>query len=186
MIPTASIEPLQIVSGVVAVIVIAIITYNVARAMKGKLEIELQKNGFNSGEEIVGQVTLTAKKSLNMNRMYVSLIGHEIIERRDSDGNKKTRRNEIYRNEVNILEAQMVPAGTHEAFDFTISTPGASVTPASETAQKVADVVNTAATALNALGISNSHRRLEWKVEARADLPGVDIAKSQKVRVNLI
>lgn len=89
MIPTASIEPLQIVSGVVAVIVIAIITYNVARAMKGKLEIELQKNGFNSGEEIVGQVTLTAKKSLNMNRMYVSLIGHGIIERRDSDGNKK-------------------------------------------------------------------------------------------------
>lgn len=186
MIPIASIQPLHIIIGIVAVIVIAIIAYYVVRAMKGKLEIQLQKNGFNSGEEIVGRVTLTAKKSLNMNRMYVSLIGHEIIERRDSDGNRKTRRNEIYRNEVNILEAQMVPAGTHQAFDFTISAPGASATPATETAQKVAGVVNTAATALNALGISNSHRRLEWKVEARADLPGVDIAKSQKVRVNLI
>ena len=89
MIPIASIEPLHIITGVVAFILIAIITFYVARAMKGKLEIELQKNGFNSGEEIVGRVTLTAKKSLNMNRMYVSLIGHEIIERRDSDGNKK-------------------------------------------------------------------------------------------------
>lgn len=186
MLPLAAIEPLHIVIGVVAVIAIAVIAYYVTRAMKGKLEIELPKNGFNSGEEITGRVTLTAKKALNLNRMYVALIGYEIVERRDSDGDKSTRRNEIYRNEVNILEAQPVPAGTHQAFDFTMSAPGGSATPASETAQKVAGVVQTAATALNALGISNTHRRLEWKVEARADLPGVDIAKSQKVRVNLI
>ena len=186
MIPTASIEPLHAVIGVVAVIVIAIIAFYVTRAMKGKLEIELQKKGFNSGEEIAGRVTLRARKTLNMNRMYVSLIGLEIIQERDSDGDSRTRSNEIYRNEVNILEAQTVPAGTHQAFDFAIIAPGSIATPASETAQKIASVVNTAATALNALGMSNSHRRLEWKVEARADLPGLDITKSQKIRVNLI
>ena len=182
----AALEPLHIVIAVVAIILIAVIAYYVTRAMKGKIEIQLAKSGFNSGEEIAGRVTLTAKKALQLNRMYVALIGYEIVERRDSDGDRSTRRNEVYRNEVNILEAQPVPAGTHQAFDFTMSAPGGSAEPVSETAQKVANVVNTAATALNALGMSNTHRRMEWKVEARADLPGVDIAKSQKVRVNLV
>ena len=40
--------------------------------------------------------------------------------------------------------------------------------------------------ALGALGMNTTTRRMEWKIEARADLPGVDIAKSEKVRVNLI
>ena len=181
-IPIAAIEPLHIIIAVAVIIVGAIIAYYVVRAMKGKIEIELPKNGYNSGEEITGRVTLTTKKALELNRLYVALIGYEVIERRDSDGDRRTKRNEVYRNEVNILDAQPVPAGLNQAFDFTMSAPGGE---ASAVASKVAGAVNTAATALHALGISNSHRRMEWKVEARADLPGVDIAKSKKVRVNL-
>jgi len=37
---------------------------------------------------------------------------------------------------------------------------------------------------LNSLGLLNT-RRLEWKLEARADLPGVDLAKATKVHINL-
>ena len=51
---------------------------------------------------------------------------------------------------------------------------------------KVLGAVNTAANVIGALGMGNRSRRLEWKLEARADLPGVDIASSRRVRVNLI
>ena len=186
MLPLASIEPLPIIIGVIAIVVIAIIAYYVTRAMKGKVELELPKNGYNGGEEIKGRVTLTAKKSLQLNRMYVALIGYEIVERRDSDGDRKTRRNEVYRNEVNILEAQSVPAGTNKAFDFTMNAPGSEATPSGDMAQKVAGAASAVAGALGALGMNTTTRRMEWKLEARADLPGVDIAKSQKVRVNLV
>lgn len=176
-----------IIGGIVGVIAIAIAAYYLARSMKGKIEIELPKKGFNSGEEITGRITMTTKKSLELKRLYVALIGHEIVESRDRDGDRKTRKNEVYRNEVNILEGQTVPAGLNQAFDFTMNAPGGESSPVSETAGKVAGAVNTAAAALNVLGMTGSTtRRMEWKVEARADLPGVDIAKSQKVRVNLI
>ena len=186
MLPLASVEPLPIIIGVIAIVVIAIIAYYVTRAMKGKVELELPKNGYNSGEEITGRVTLTARKSLQLNRIYVALIGYEIVERRDSDGDRKTRRNEVYRNEVNILEAQSVPAGTNKAFDFTMNAPGGEATPSGDMAQKVAGAASAVAGALGALGMNTTTRRMEWKLEARADLPGVDIAKSQKVRVNLV
>ncbi|MCH1498403.1 MAG: arrestin family protein [Akkermansiaceae bacterium] len=186
MLHLASVEPLSIIIGGVAIVVIAIIAYYVTRAMKGKVELELPKNGYNSGEEITGRVTLTAKKSLQLNRMYVALIGYEIVERRDSDGDRKTRRNEVYRNEVNILEAQSVPAGTNKEFDFTMNAPGGEATPSGDMAQKVAGAASAVAGALGALGMNTTTRRMDWKVEARADLPGVDIAKSKKVRVNLV
>lgn len=183
----AAIEPVPIIIGVIALIIIAIATYYIARAMKGKIEIELPKNGYSSGEEISGRVTLTTKKALQLNRMYVALIGYEIVETRERDGDRKTRRNEVYRNEVNILESQDIPAGLNQAYDFRMSAPGGQASPVGEMAGMVAGAIGTAATALNALGVMNSStRRMEWKVEARADLPGVDIAKSKKVRVNLV
>lgn len=92
----SSIKPLPII-----IVLIAIIAHYVTRAMKGKVELELPKNGYNSGEEITGRVTLIAKKSLELNRMSAALIGYEIVERGDSDGDRKTRRDE-----VNILESQ--------------------------------------------------------------------------------
>ena len=118
----------------------------------------------------------------------MALVGYEIVEKteRKSDGStsQRTRKNEVYRNEVNILDAQQVSAGLNQAFDFTMNAPGGSATQVDEAAAKIAGAAQTAATVLNALGATNSHRRREWKVEARADLPGVDIAKSQKIRVN--
>ena len=77
-------------------------------------------------------------------------------------------------------------AGTNQAFDFTMNAPGGEATPAGDMAQKVAGAASAVAGALGALGMNTTTRRMEWKLEARADLPGVDIAKSQKVRVNLV
>jgi len=180
----AAIDPSHIVYIALSLTLVGFGGYYSARALKGKILIELPKEGYNGGEEITGRVTLVSRKALNLNRLYVALVGYEIVEKRDSNGKRSTRKNEVYRNEVNILEAQAVPAGLNQSFDFVMNAPGGRSEKVGEIAAKVADAVSTAATALSVLGVTTGHRRREWKLEARADLPGVDIAKFKKVRIN--
>lgn len=181
-----------IVVVVLVIIVGAIAAFYVIRTMKGKLEIDLAKTGFNSGEPVEGSVTLTTRKSLELRRLYVALIGYQIIEHYDSDGQRKTRKNEIYRDEFNLEEGQSIPSGYQKTYEFSLVAPGnkssaggamANDHPGSALVNAVGSAVKTLG-ALGAFGTSSS--RLEWKVEARADLPGVDIANSKNVRVNMM
>ena len=120
----SAIEAGPIMIGAIAVIVLGIIAYFVIRMMKGKVEIELPKRGYNPGEQISRSVNLISRKELKMNRFYVALIGYELIERTDSDGNRKTRKNEIYRYEHNLAEAGSLRAGHNQRFEFSIVAPG--------------------------------------------------------------
>ena len=179
----AAIEAGPIMIGAIAVIVLGIIAYFVIRMMKGKAEIEIPKRGYNPGEEISGSVNLISRKELKMNRFYVALIGYELIERTDSDGNRKTRKNEIYRYEHNLAEAGSLRAGNNQRFEFSIVAPGGEDNEeVSELTKNIAGGIKTAANVISAM--RGTSRRLEWKLEARADLPGVDIASSKKIRIN--
>ena len=174
-----------IIIGIAALIIISIATYFMIRMMKGKVEIELTKRGYNSGEEISGTVSLTSRKELKMNRFYVALIGYELIQRIDSEGARKTRKNEIYRYEHNLAEAGALRSGTNQKFEFTLVAPGSKAQASdSKLSGQVAGAITTAAKVIGA--ISGTSRRLEWKLEARADLPGVDIASSKKLQINYI
>ncbi|MEJ6717996.1 MAG: hypothetical protein QNK82_05855 [Akkermansiaceae bacterium] len=185
MLKLATIETGPIIIGVIALILFCLALYYIVRMMKGKVEIELPKRGYNSGEEISGAVTLTSRKELKMNRFFVALIGYERIERYDSDGNRKTRRKEIYRYEHNLTEAGALRAGNNQRFEFTIVAPGSQKSAdSSELSGQIAGAIKTTANVISAM--SGTSRRLEWKLEARADLPGVDLASSKKLRVNYI
>ena len=48
----AAIQPGLILIGLFAIILIGIATYLLIRMMKGKVEIEIPKRGYNAGEEI--------------------------------------------------------------------------------------------------------------------------------------
>ena len=87
----AAIETGVIFIGIFAIIIIGIVTYFVIRMMKGKVEIEIPKRGYNAGEEITG-TNLTSRKELKMNRFYVALIGYERIERIDNDGDQNSKK----------------------------------------------------------------------------------------------
>jgi len=180
-----------VIIAVLVIIVGAIAAFYVIRMMKGKLEIELAKTGFNSGELVEGRITLTTRKSLELRRLYVALIGYQIIEHHDSDGRRKTRKNEIYRDEFNLEESQLIPSGHQKTYEFSLVAPGnnspGGTTASDHLGSTLADAVGSAVKTLGALGaFGTNSRRLDWKVEARADLPGVDIATSKKVRVNMI
>jgi len=171
-------NPLPIIIAVLVIIVLAIAAFYIARMMKGKIEIQMSKTGFNSGEAVTGAFTLTTKKQLDVTRLYVALIGYEVTERRESDGDKRTERHEIFRDEENFEESQSLPAGFNKTYNFALSAPGK-------------DTVGTSRSGGMEISIGsitlggNNRRRLEWKIEARADLPGVDIAKSQSIRINV-
>jgi hypothetical protein len=182
----------MVIVAVLVIIIGAIAAFYVIRTMKGKLEIELAKTGFNSGEPVKGSVTLTTRKSLELRRLYVALIGYQIIEHCDSDGKRQTRKNEIYRDEFNLEDGLSIPSGDQKTYEFSLVAPGNKSPAGGDTANDhpgsaLVNAVGSAVQALGALGaFGTGSRRLEWKVEARADLPGVDIATSKNVRVNMM
>ena len=170
---------------VVAVIVASIVGFFVVRSMKGKIELELAKTGFSTGETVSGSVSITTKKSLELRRLFVALIGYEVIERRESDGDKRTERDEIFREEINLEEGQQLPAGFNKSYQFEMVAPGRDTVGSAGTGGGLGGLGNVSID-IGPLSLGNSgNRRLEWKIEARADLPGVDLAKSKTVRVNV-
>ena len=66
------------------------------------MTLTLTKGGYHSGEPIQGTVDLLVKKELDAERIFVSLIGYAVEEHRDSDGDRRTRQHEIYRDERDL------------------------------------------------------------------------------------
>ena len=172
-------NPLPFIIAIVAVIAIAIAAFYITRMMKGKIELQMSKTGFNSGEPVIGTFTLTTKKELDVRRLYIALIGYEVTERRESDGNKRTDRNEIFRDEQNFEESQILPSGFNKTYNFALNAPGSNTVGHTRNGRGLEISIGSLT-----LG-SNNNRRLEWKIEARADLPGVDIASSKSIRINI-
>jgi len=72
-----------IIGGIVAIIVIGVIAYHVARFMKGNLKLQLSSNAYGSGQTIDGRVTLEAKRPIR-GMLRASLVGRERQRRRGS------------------------------------------------------------------------------------------------------
>ena len=155
---------------------VAVIAYQVARFMRGSIKLSLRRTAFNSGDPITGRFELHTKKAVQGNKLSVSLIGVQVTTSY-SGGKQRTRSREIYRNEVLIEEGKTYPAGHTAGYDFQLVVPNANAP----------DFLNSPlgqalGTALRLL--SNSDSRLKWKVEARLDAKGVDLATAQSVSIN--
>jgi len=165
-----------IVVAVVGVIA-GIVAYYVMRFMKGSIKLLLTQTGFEPGQAITGSFDLQVKKTIQSKKLIVSLIGTQITETYE-DGKKRTRTREIYRNEVLIEDAREYPAGHTAQHQFEISTPN---TKSSEFMNSALGQTVTAALRL----LSDRRTRLKWKVEARLDTKGVDLAASKSVSINM-
>ena len=181
MFQLARITEFQFSFGIAALAAILFTAYRIVRRMKGEVEIELAKDGlkfpfYTTGEEIAGEVTITIRKNLHMNRFYVALIGYERVEGPDGYATL-----EIYRREHNLAGVGILTAGMKHSFEFTLVAPGSNSPREQEGGSEATD--NTTA---NVVGLANAKRRLKWELETRADLLGIDLSSSRKVRVNLI
>ncbi len=156
--------------------IIAIIAYQIARFMRGTIKLHLAKTAFNPGENITGSFDLHTKKNIQGNRLIVSLIGTQVT-KSYKDGKTETRSHEIYRNEVLLEDAKDYSAGTQENYNFEIPVPNMSSPEFLNS-----PLGQTLSTALSL--VSNRTTRNKWKVEARLDAKGVDLASSIAISIN--
>jgi len=168
---------LTLVIVVVVGVIAAIAAYYVMRFMKGSIKLSLPQTGFEPGQTINGSFALEVKKPIQSKKLIVSLIGLKITKTRDGD-KTRTRTDEIYRNEVVIEEARDYPAGHTAEHKFELATPNTGSSDFMNSA-----LGQTVGAALRLL--SSRSTRLKWKVEARLDTKGVDLAASKSVSINM-
>lgn len=158
--------------------ILAAIAYHVARFMRGSIKLTLLRTAFNPGETITGSFELLTKKNIQGNKLIISLIGTQVTKTYE-DGKSQTRSHEIYRNEVLLEEAKTYGAGSTETFNFEIPVPDIN------SPEFLNSKVGQALTATLGL-LTKRSSRLKWKIEARLDAKGVDLASSKSVSINSI
>jgi hypothetical protein len=157
--------------------ILAVVAYYVVRMMRGSIKLSLLRTAFNLGDTITGAFDLLVKKPIEGNKLTVSLIGTQITEIY-RDGKTETRSHEIYRNERVIEGAKAYDAGNTARHEFELTVPN---TGAPEFMNSpLGQMLGAAATLFN-----NRSSQLKWKVEARLDAKGVDLATSTPVSVNI-
>jgi hypothetical protein len=168
---------LTLIAVAVGGVILAAVAYYVIRFMRGSIKLSLPRTAFNPGDSITGSFDLHAKKAIQGNKLIVSLIGVQVTEDYE-DGKKRTRTREIYRDEVLVEEAKAYPAGHTSEHQFEIATPN---TGSPEFMNSGIGQAITGALRL----LSSRRTRLKWKIEARLDAKGVDLAASKSVSINI-
>ncbi|MCP4375764.1 MAG: hypothetical protein GY794_06265 [bacterium] len=155
----------------------AAVAYYIVRFMRGSIKLSMVRTAFNPGDTITGSFDLVTKKAIQGNKLIVSLIGVKVTKTYEGD-EQRTRSQEIYRNEVVIEEARQYPGGHTAKHEFEIPTPNTNTSDAKNSAMGQA-----LTSALRLLG--NKQTRIKWKVEARLDAKGVDLAASKSISLNV-
>jgi hypothetical protein len=161
---------------VVGGIILSILTYYILRFLRGSIKLTLPRTTFNPGEAITGNFELQTKKEIEGNKLLVSLIGLRVT-KSHHNGKSRTHTDEIYRDAVILEEARPYPAGYQAHYSFTLKTPNWR-----EPEFLSSTIGQTLTTAFKLLGSSSSH--IKWKIEARLDAKGVDLATSKAVSLN--
>ena len=159
-------------------IVLAIVAgYYLIRFMRGSIKLNMVQVTFNPGDTITGSFDLHTKKPIEGNKLTVSLIGKKVTRTRRG-GKTRTETHEIYRDEKILEQATHYPAEHRSTHEFELPTPNSQAPGAADS-----PLIQGLATAMRVLG--SGHSYLKWRVEARLDAKGVDLATSKKVTVNV-
>lgn len=165
-----------IIIAIAVLVAVAIAAYYIIRFMRGNIKLNLPRTAFNAGESISGSFELLTKKPIQGKRLVVQLIGKEVTRYREN-GKSRTRKREIYRDEVLIEGAKAYPGGTLETYPFEIATPDL------QSPEFLNSTLGQAlTTAMQFIGGRST--RIEWNLEARLDAVGVDLADSQSISLN--
>ena len=114
---------LYVVGAIIAVIIIGVVVYYMARMMKGSMKLTLTKTRVQSGEAISGSLLVQAKRPIEVDRMYVALIGEREVRRRSRNGGSSTSWDEFYRDEGDIVMDEVFHAGFSKSYRFSLTAP---------------------------------------------------------------
>jgi hypothetical protein len=153
----------------------AVIIYHVLRYLRGSIKLSLPCTAFNPGDAIAGSFELMTKKEIQGNKLIVSLIGMKTV-RTHHEGKKRTRTEEVYRDEVVIEGKKNYFAGYTATYAFQVKAPNL----------QAPDFLNSHVGQILGATIrllSDQSSGITWKVEARLDAKGVDLATSRPVSI---
>jgi len=159
-------------------LLLAAVVYYFMRFMRGSITLTMPQTSFGPGQVVSGSFDLITKQAVQGNQLVVTLKGIKVTEYRDNDGHKKTRTDEIYRDQVVLEAARQYPAGHSVRHDFQIPTPNV----------QSPEFMNSGLgqTLVSAFRLlSDRQTRIKWKIEARLDAKGIDLADSQTIQLNL-
>ena len=166
------------VIGLFAVIGLVIGGMWVIRRMKGTIVLRMNNATANSGESLSGTIDLSINKAMQSNALEVALIAKEIVKER-RDGQSHNRTEEVYRSTKTVEGPTSYNAGDKNSYTFEINVPAGADSN-----------VDLGGTTQMLLGVAShfigSSRRVEWKLEARLDAPGLDLVTTKSVHVNVI
>ncbi len=182
-----------IIGGILAFILFVVIANHVAKFMKGKIVLHLTRNAASSGESLTGQVDLTVKKATR-GFLKVTLVGQE-ERRKTNDDDREQEHNtewvEIYRQDQVLEETRDFPAGFTQSYQLEIIAPSAAEVRQGgaalhDVAESLGEGLMSSVMKMAAGAADMIQRPIQWHVEARLDVTGVDLCATRKASVNLM
>ena len=143
-----------IISSALAILLLAF--YLKPKNNKNIFEIKLPKSDFNSGEIINGKVLIRNTKDVEIEKVYITMTGHEMTKISDADGNMQTHMQEYFRTKNDLLDTKDSSTIEDKEFEFNLLAPRS---------QKSTD---------------------EWKIEVHTDSQKVKSTSSVLIKINNI
>ena len=143
-----------IISSALAILLLAF--YLKPKNNKNIFEIKLPKSDFNSGEIINGKVLIRNTKDLEIEKVYITMTGHEMTKISDADGNMQTHMQEYFRTKNDLLDTKDSSTIEDKEFEFNLLAPRS---------QKSTD---------------------EWKIEVHTDSQKIKSTSSVLIKINNI
>ena len=143
-----------IISSAFAILLLAF--YLKPKNNKNIFEIKLPKSDFNSGEIINGKVLIRKTKNLEIEKVYITMTGHEMTKISDADGNMQTHMQEYFRTKNDLVDTKDSSIIKDKEIEFNLLAPRS---------QKSTD---------------------EWKIEVHTDSQKVKSTSSVLIKINNI
>ena len=143
-----------IISSALAIVLLAF--YLKSKNNKNIFEIKLPKSDFNSGETINGKVLIGNTKDLEIEKVYITMTGHEVTKISDTDGNMQTHMQEYFRTKNDLVDTNDSSIINNKEIEFDLLAPRS---------QKSTD---------------------EWKIEVHTDSQKIKSTSSVIIKINNI
>ena len=143
-----------IISSALAILLLAF--YLKSKNNKNIFEIKLPKSDFNSGEIINGKVLIRNTKDLEIEKVYITMTGHEVTKISDADGNMQTHMQEYFRTKNDLVDTNDSSIIKDKEIEFNLLAPRS---------QKSTD---------------------EWKIEVHTESQKIKSTNSVLIKINNI
>ena len=110
-----------IISSALAILLLAF--YLKSKNNKKIFEIKLPKSDFNSGEIINGKVSIRNIKDLKIEKVYITMTGHEVTKISDTDGNMQTHMQEYFRTKNDLVDTNDSNIINNREIEFNLLAP---------------------------------------------------------------